>query len=195
MFWKDKSVVSSMEKLPVEHPLDVKLDQIVGDSFKNADLHGTVDSVIYIMGLDALNEYSSLLGKPVKPGAAGENITVESLHESNVFVGDVFEIGEVQLVATAPRIPCGKVNYRFQHENAQQIMKDLGRSGFYGKILKPGLIKNGDFLKKISECSQKVSIQEIYTSVVENRLPNSGLYQRLKDNPHFPKNYLPKFLE
>lgn len=190
MFWEGKSVISSMKKWPTDSPLKVHFDHIDGDSFKNSDLHGTIDSVIYLMGTDALAEYSQLLGKIVQPGDAGENVTLECLQESQVEIGDEFQIGEVCLIATFPRIPCGKVNYRFQHAEAQQKMKDLGRSGFYGKITQIGQISKSDIFEKIRPSHSGVKITEVYQHWVTNRGPNADLYHRLKSVSTFPAKAL-----
>lgn len=186
MFWDGKSVVSSMHRKPISGGLIVHKDHIDGDGFKNASVHGTIDSVIYLMGQDALEEYAKLLGKNVSAGEAGENVTLDALDERAVAVGDEFRVGEVVFQATFPRIPCGKVNFRFQHAQAQNLMMALGRSGVYGKIIAPGKIKHTDKLVRTKMATNRISIAKVYDTWIRKDFPNPELFQSLKDNSAFP---------
>ncbi|PBP21418.1 MOSC domain-containing protein [Diplocarpon rosae] len=47
------------------------------------------------------------------PGAFGENVVSERMHEGNVCIGDVVRIGGVLLQVSLPRQPCFKLNHRF----------------------------------------------------------------------------------
>ncbi len=56
------------------------------------------------------------------PGSFGENLTVEGMSESDVAIGDEFEIGSARFVVTQPRLPCYKLAFAL---NTPTIGKDL----------------------------------------------------------------------
>jgi MOSC domain-containing protein YiiM len=162
MVWGDKQVYSSMHKKPVQGPLRVTLTNIEGDSFAH-NVHGTVDSVIYIYAVQSALEFLKRIGKSeYQPGALGENITVSEFDETQISIGDVFQIGSVKAQATYPRIPCGKVNIRMQHPEGQKQMIQSGRSGVYFKILEPGMISLQDKVERIEERQNKLLISDVY---------------------------------
>ena len=52
-------------------------------------------------------------------GAFGENLAVRNQTESDVCIGDIFQIGEVKVQVSQPRQPCWKPARRWK-------LKDLG---------------------------------------------------------------------
>jgi hypothetical protein len=46
-------------------------------------------------------------------GMFGENFTTEGLFEDGINIGDRFRIGEAELIATQPRLPCYKLGIKF----------------------------------------------------------------------------------
>ncbi len=191
--WEGKSAVTSMHKTSVPGPLIVHLDHIEGDSFSNPVNHGTIDSVLYMMGQDALDAYGKLLGKKVDFGDLGENLSLDALDETKISVGDIFQIGEVVAQATFPRIPCGKVNIRMQHPKGQQLLKDVGRSGIYFRILKPGKIYLQDQVARIEESKYPFLISELYQIWNQARFANAEIYERAVKNGAFMQKALDVF--
>jgi MOSC domain-containing protein YiiM len=141
MEWKGKSINSSMLKHPVPGPIVVHHDRIEGNSFAQPQFHGAIDNVLYAFGVTSALEFVKTLGlSTYAPGATGETVTLDQLDEFDVSVGDKFKFGNVIAEASYPRIPCGKVNFRMQHERGQKAMQECGRSGVYFRILQPGTI-------------------------------------------------------
>jgi len=194
MEWHGRSIVSSMKKTPVPGPLIVHRDHIEGDKFANPEFHGTIDSVVYLFGMPSLLEYVKLLGHTeYVPGALGENVTLSELDESEVSVGDVFRIGEVVVQATYPRIPCGKVNIRMEHEEGQKLMQRSGRSGVYCRVMTPGKIHVTDSLERIEKAAVHLPIAEIYKIVVSNQKPSEEQRQRAFANGALSATVLKKW--
>lgn len=78
------------------------------------------------------------------PGAMGENLLVEGLLETEVWIGDRLRIGEVELRVESPRQPCYKFNARMGFKWATKMMVQSGYTGFYCSVLRQGSLAAGD---------------------------------------------------
>lgn len=191
--WKEKSINSSMQKIPVEQ-LIISKTQVQGDVFGNAEVHGTEWSIVYIIAKTMGNAYFKKLGLPSEYsfGRIGENICVDEFDESQIFVGDLFQIGDVLLEATFTRMPCHKLNVTFERPDAQNAMIDLQRAGVYFRVLKPGTIKKSDSVIRIKQVENSMSIQDVFL-LFSKKIPATAEHlQRLQDNPAFPEKFLKK---
>ena len=191
--WDNKTISSSMLRVPVEGPLVVHKDYIEGNSFASPTLHGVEHSVLYAFGMKSLLSYLKLLGRTeYDPGALGENVTLDDLDENEISVGDIFEFGEVQAQATFPRIPCGKVNIRMQHPQGQKLLQECGRSGVYFRILKPGKIHKSDPVKRIELAPNRFSIADLYKKYIGRDRLTQKDFDILSANKAFPQMLLEK---
>lgn len=77
-------------------------------------------------------------------GMLGENLIVSDMGESNVCIGDVFEIGDVQLQVTRPRRPCWKIDAQLNRRGVAKFLQDQGCVGWYHQVLRTGSIREGD---------------------------------------------------
>lgn len=186
MEWQGKSILSSMLKHPVPGPIKVLLDRVEGNTFANPQAHGAIHSVLYAFGIPSAQLFADRLGiKSYVPGSTGETLTLDQFDETEISVGDVFEIGEVIAQATYPRIPCGKVSYRMQNKDGQQAMIDCGRSGVYFRILKPGLISATDLVKRTKQSQYPFKISRLYQLIVSGERPTPEEFEIASNNPAF----------
>lgn len=193
MNWNGRSVTSSMEKESVEGPLIVHSDRIEHNSFANPQFHGTIDSVLYAYGLSSAQKFVELLGlKKYVPGATGETVTLDHFDETQISIGDVFSFGEVIAQATYPRIPCGKVSFRMQHENGQKAMQECGLSGVYFRILTPGKIHKTDVVKRIKLAEHRLMISDLYRIVIYKLKPTAEQLKIAEANGSLPTGTLEK---
>ena len=118
----DRTVMSAFGKRAVSGPVGVGPLGLVGDEQADLTVHGGLAKAVYAYpaehypfweqarreagvpaGADA-----GLLDAPLPSGALGENLTVEGLHESEVWVGDRLLLPDCELVVSEPRQPCYK---------------------------------------------------------------------------------------
>jgi MOSC domain-containing protein YiiM/ferredoxin-NADP reductase len=78
-------------------------------------------------------------------GSFGENLVSSTANERNICIGDIISIGEEVLVQVSePRGPCFKLNHRFNVKNMSRLSQDLGRTGWYYRVIRGGYIQEGD---------------------------------------------------
>jgi MOSC domain-containing protein YiiM len=194
MEWNGKSIVSSMLKQPTIGPLVVHQDKIEGNSFANPEFHGAIHSVLYAFGMKSALEFAKLLGlSKYEPGSTGETVTLDQLDEFAVSVGDKFRFGSVLAEVSFPRIPCGKVSFRMQHERGQKAMQECGRSGVYFRILEPGTITMNDEVKRVESAKDTLLISDVYRVIVKNEKPTPGLVALAKRNGALPEKIIEKW--
>lgn len=94
-------------------------------------------------------------GYPVFYGALGENLTVSGLDPHRWRMGQRYRVGQDALIElTKRRTPCFNLDVygpdiKAEIFDAQCKAKDVtsprwGHSGFYARIIRPGLIQAGD---------------------------------------------------
>jgi MOSC domain-containing protein YiiM len=140
-------VPSAFVKHPVAGPVEVTPVGLAGDTQADPRVHGGVEKAVY--GYSMANyvawraeypQHSALL----VPGGFGENLAIEGINESDLCVGDVHAIGSALLQVCQPREPCFKFALRFADKSMPRAMVRNGRSGWYYRVLKTGLIGVGD---------------------------------------------------
>ena len=81
------------------------------------------------------------------PGGFGENLTVTGLDETQVCVGDVFEVGGATLQVASPRGPCADISRRWDREWLLRKVVERRHTGWYLRVLAPGEVKAGDVVQ------------------------------------------------
>ncbi len=127
----------------------------VGDSWRHPQYHGGPMKAVLLVSMEVLEDLRAR-GFPVFAGATGENLTTEGLDYSRMRVGDRLRAGETLLEITRVRRPCETLSVygagiqteiydeRVRAGDADSPM--WGRSGFYAKVLEPGIVRPGDII-------------------------------------------------
>lgn len=137
-------------RYPVSTPVAVGPEGLAGDAVGDPRNHGGADKAIhhyprdhYAAWIDDLAPAPAILGEV---GAFGENISTTGLTEDTVCVGDVFRAGSALLQVSQGRQPCWKLNVRFDRKDMAKQVQSTGRTGWYYRVLEPGMISAGDSL-------------------------------------------------
>lgn len=144
--WKGKQIKTGIFKQPTDFiflgATDVQNDAVIDRKY-----HGGVDKACYLYSADYYaywqQKYPEL---EWNYGMFGENITIEGLDETKLFIGSQYKIGDAIVEITSPREPCFKLGIRF---NNQQIIKQFIKvpyCGSYVKVLQEGKVTNGDLV-------------------------------------------------
>lgn len=135
---------SAIVKEPVAGPVNVGLTNIEGDQQTDLRFHGGVDKAVLAYAASHYAKWKVDLPQMDFPrGAFGENLTIEGLDESLCCVGDVFAVGGCELQISQPRQPCWKLSRRWNLSELAAIVQKTGRTGWYYRVLKPGMIEPG----------------------------------------------------
>ena len=135
-----------------------------GDAQGDLRVHGGPDKAVHHYPFDHYANWRAELGAlPLlqAPGAFGENLSSLGLDERNVCLGDRFTLGNALLEVSQGRQPCWKLNDRFDVVDMAKRVQDSGRSGWYYRVLRPGLTLAGDALTLVERPHPDWSLQRI----------------------------------
>lgn len=142
--WRE-GTLSGLHKQPVSGAITLKANGLEGDEQADLKKHGGEDKAVLI-----LPEASYALFKIQQPfGFLGDNLVLSDLDESQVCLGDRFQIGNVLLEVTQPRSPCWKLGEQASSQpqwTASDFLKtyaESGRVGFYCRVLATGHLEQG----------------------------------------------------
>lgn len=148
-------VRTGIHKQPVAGAVQVDRLGLAGDEQADLSVHGGLDKAVYAYPVEhypfwTAQRAASLKRTPgeltLTPGALGENLTVEGILESDVWIGDRLQAGDVVLQVTEPRHPCFKLNGKLGFSHASKMMIQSGFSGFYLRVVESGTLNAGDAL-------------------------------------------------
>ena len=147
-----RKVPSAFVKRPIAGPVMAKQLGLVGDQQADLRVHGGPDKAIYCYPFEHYAKW--LAERPsdkalLVPGGFGENLTTQGLDEDLICIGDVLRIDGVTAQVTQPRQPCFKLGLHFKDPQILREMLRSGRSGWYLRVLEPGLVEAGASITRI----------------------------------------------
>ncbi len=156
-----EEVSTGIFKTPVRKRVQMRALNLDGDRQADLSVHGGRDKAVYAYPSEHYGYWKKQLPDTALPwGSFGENLTTEGLLEDEVFLGDRFTIGEAEVVATQPRIPCFRLNLKFQRDDMAKRFLASRRSGFYFRVLREGEIGAGDEIVRVGKDENRVSISD-----------------------------------
>lgn len=165
--WNGEAVATGIFKDQVEGPVMLRTLNFDGDRQADLSVHGGVSKAVYAYPAEHYEFWKRELPEDylpdmdLPPGTFGENLTTKGLSEDSVNVGDRFRIGEAELMATEPRMPCYKLGIKFGRSDIIRKFLQSRRTGFYFAVLKEGKIKAGDEIELISRDANNITISDI----------------------------------
>lgn len=114
-----------------------------GDVQVDQKHHGGADQAVYLYSAEDYAWWREELGRELKPGVFGENITLSNFGDGERCVGDRLRCGEVLLELTAPRIPCATLAARMHDPGFVKKFSKAGRPGYYARVLEEGSLEGG----------------------------------------------------
>ncbi len=159
---------TAIDKRPVETVVEVLEQGVVGDTCLDRQNHGGRDQAVYAYAREDQSGWEPELGRPVKPGEFGENLTTEGLDVTGAVIGERWEVESedaehpVVLEVTAPRVPCSTFQAFIGEPHWVKRFTDRGAPGAYLRVLGEGRIKAGAQIQVASRPSHGVTIGEVF---------------------------------
>ncbi|MGI9532108.1 MOSC domain-containing protein [Lutimonas sp.] len=165
VFWKGKAYTTGIFKKSVSGPVFLDKEDVEGDAVIDRKHHGGIEQAVYAYGENHYQYWKDLYpALELNYGFFGENLTLSSLDETTVHVGDIYLLGETILEATKPRQPCVKLGIRFQDAKVIKQFWNTSKSGVYFKIVQTGKVAIEDELKLVEKALNSPSIAEVFNS-------------------------------
>ena len=147
---------SAIYKKRVEGPVYLSKLNLKGDRQADLNVHGGPDKAVNVYPIEHYRYWGQRARFPLRKripipkfpnGCFGENFTVSSLTEKDVFIGDTFEIGNAIVQISQPRQPCWKLARKFKQPKLPFWVQDSGRTGWYFRVLQEGEVEAGNSIE------------------------------------------------
>ncbi|WP_218353861.1 MOSC domain-containing protein [Alteromonas lipotrueiana] len=150
--------------------LTVEKSGTVEDQQANTKLHGGPEKVLHqysFEGYSVLQQAYPALS--FESGMMGENLLVKGMSDTNVFIGDVYQMGEVVVQVSAPRAPCVKICHRFEQSGIDKFVGVQGITGWYYRVRQPGVLYPEDKVQLLERPEHSVSVAALMQCVFDKR--------------------------
>jgi MOSC domain-containing protein YiiM/ferredoxin-NADP reductase len=149
-----------------------------GDEQADRNFHGGPDKAI--LHYAAENYEAWLAEAPTRPelyraGAFGENLLSRGFSETNVCVGDVFQIGSAIVEVSQPRQPCFKLNHRFGEPSMARRVQQTGRTGWYYRVRTEGRVSAGDEIRLLDRPNPEWPLKRVQHYLYVERMDTDAL--------------------
>lgn len=141
----DRPWTTGFFKEPVTGAVWLGATNLQGDGQADLVHHGGPDKAVLAYSAEHYAGWRQWMNKPSLPfGAFGENFTVGGLTESDVCIGDTWQVGDEAVVQVSqPRQPCWKLARRWRIKTLALQVQQSGRTGWYFRVLTEGLVAAG----------------------------------------------------
>ncbi|MCS0380333.1 MOSC domain-containing protein [Vibrio diabolicus] len=119
----------------------------ISDEQGDPRFHGGIQKALHIYPSEHYPIWQQQLGERTifqSAGSFGENISSEGVTESTICLKDKIRIGSTLLEVSQGRMPCWKLNVRFDQHDMARRLQDTLRTGWYFRVLEEGDIGAGD---------------------------------------------------
>jgi MOSC domain-containing protein YiiM len=163
VIWKSQRVSTAIFKEPVDGAIRLRKLNLDGDRQADLTVHGGPDKAVYVYPVEHYDYWRMRVPEtPGTMGAFGENLTTRSVLESELNIGDQVRVGTTLLRVTQPRMPCYKLQVRFDRDDMTKLFVQSRRSGIYFSVIDEGEVKAGDAIELVKRDEQGISIADMY---------------------------------
>ena len=147
-----RSVLTAIHKSSVHGVVSVGSLGLSGDEQADLSVHGGLDKAVYSYPTEHYPFWADAraqagvagLDTTLAWGSMGENLSLQGLLETEVWLGDTLRFANCTLRVTQAREPCFKFNAAMGFNQAVKLMAQTGYCGFYLAVDEPGSLKSAE---------------------------------------------------
>jgi MOSC domain-containing protein YiiM len=165
---------TSIDKRPVTDPVRARALGLDGDQVSDTRHHGGVDQAVYAFARAELDWWEAELGRPIRNGQFGENLTIDGLAVDDALVGERWTIGTAAFEVASVRIPCNDFK-NWQRVNGYddtgwvKRFTAHGRCGAYLRVLREGDVQVGDAVRVVSRPAHDITVRTMFRALTTDR--------------------------
>lgn len=129
-----------------------------GDGVADLQHHGGLDRAVCFYPYEHYEMWEKEFNIKLPSSAFGENLTVTGMLEEEVYLGDLYQIGDAVVQITQGRIPCSTISIRNGVNTFLKRIVETGFTGYFGRVLKEGTIRNDSKLTLIKPHPEQISV-------------------------------------
>lgn len=156
--FQQKGVSTGIFKKATDEALYLSYLNFEGDGQGDLVHHGGREKAVCVYPYEHYPFWENELKIPLEYGALGENLTIRGLLETDVRIGDVFELGKAIVQVSQPRQPCYKLTIRHGVPDMLLKVQQTGYTGFYFRVLAEGVVSKDDRLSLLHRHPKEITV-------------------------------------
>src|SRR5674476_356760 len=171
---KRSAAMTGIEKIPTSEPVLVRApgrrndgpgSGLVGDMVGDRLNHGVDKQAVYAYAREDLDYWETVLGRDIRGGMFGENLTTSGVDVNGALIGERWRIGEVVLQVTVPRIPCGTFRAWIAERGWLRTFAQAAVPGTYLSVVSPGYVRAGDQVTVVHRPARGVTVPQVFRAL------------------------------
>jgi MOSC domain-containing protein YiiM len=160
----DKEIDTGICKQTIEEAFLTK-EGFQGDGVADLRYHGGPDRAVCVYPYEHYSLWEKEFKNTLPSSTFGENLTVTNMLEKDVYIGDIFRLGDAVIQITQGRIPCSTITKRTNNPSILKRMVQTGFTGYLCRVLEEGSVRKDSKITLLESHPKQVSIlygNEIY---------------------------------
>jgi MOSC domain-containing protein YiiM len=167
--YNGRSARSAIWKSPVLGRIAVRGVNLAGDDQADRRAHGGPDKVVYAYAVEDARWWEQQIGRALAFGEFGENLTVEGIEVNDALVGERWQIGNLVLEVSEPRIPCWRLGVRMNDKMFPRRFTEALRPGAYLRLIVAGDVGAGDEMQVAERPEHDLTIRDVLRIFTRDR--------------------------
>lgn len=187
-----EGTLSAIDKRRLDAPVEIRAEGLAGDEQGDRKNHGGPDKAVHHYPAEHYEAWakegidmSSFLPDRA---AFGENFRTRGLAEAHVCIDDIFRAGTALVQVSQARQPCWKLNHRFGRKDMARRVQESGRTGWYYRVLEPGMVASGDRMVLLERPQPQWPVSRVLHVLYVDMLDREALAE-LARLPHLPASW------
>ncbi|NGN67252.1 MOSC domain-containing protein [Streptomyces sp. A7024] len=162
--------ITGIDKRPVTGPVAIASpgqerkggSGVAGDTIGDQRVHGGNDQAVYAYAREDLDTWSRELGRELRDGAFGENLTTSGHDLGTARIGERWRVGGDRgplLEITGGRIPCRTFAGFLDEQGWVKRFTEAAVPGVYLRVLEPGDVAAGDAVEVVRRPDHDVTVE------------------------------------
>jgi MOSC domain-containing protein YiiM len=173
-----REISTGIYKSSVDGPRMVRRTNIDGDGQADLTVHGGPHKAVYAFPAEHYHFYQESLGQTgFEYGHFGENLTLTGLLETDVYIGDRYQMGQALLEVSQPRSPCFKFGIKMGSREAIKTCLTSAKTGFYLRVVEEGNVKAGDKVELMFRDRNALNVEAVHRLYYFDKQNIAGLKQ------------------
>ncbi len=157
---KNRTYVTGINKSPVLGKVWLGQLNLNGDGQGDLVHHGGREKAVCVYPSEHYPFWQEHLELPLlTSGSFGENFTTSQLTETNVCIGDIWQVGQAIVQVSQPRRPCWKLAQRWGFRDLALSVQNTGKTGWYVRTITEGYVEAGESLTLLERIAPEWTIQ------------------------------------
>jgi MOSC domain-containing protein YiiM len=163
------TATTAIWKTPVTGRVRARGVNLDGDVQVDRKNHGGPDKAIYTYAAGDIAYWERRLGRPLGPGALGENLTTVGIDTNEALIGERWAVGSTIPEVSEPRSPCYRPALRHRDPTLPKAFVAAQRPGTYLRIVQEGDIGAGDTIEVVWRPDHDVTVRLAFQAWLVDR--------------------------